>query len=243
MASQSLLLSMMKNQFDSLEDINDRDTSTNSPVRKAHKKLREINKLKNKKYKTSEELEKINQEPEWLAIVNSEYVVTSENQQDVLLRKEKQQQKQKNEFERKLKSQEKQMKRLEQENKKLRLFEQENKKLRLLEQENKKLRLLEQENKKLITNNMEKDSIINKLLYELNKAKQNNQTHTNKSSISNIEKTIQEDFKKRCLMNPKENREKIWRKWMIKYHPDKLSKVLSTDVANEMGKIATELKP
>ena len=233
MASQSLLLSMMKNQFDSLEDINDRDTSTNSPVRKAHKKLREINKLKNKKYKTSEELEKINQEPEWLAIVNSEYVVTSENQQDVLLRKEKQQQKQKNDFERKLKSQEKQMKRLEQENKKL----------RLLEQENKKLRLLEQENKKLITNNMEKDSIINKLLYELNKAKQNNQTHTNKSSISNIEKTIQEDFKKRCLMNPKENREKIWRKWMIKYHPDKLSKVLSTDVANEMGKIATELKP
>ena len=239
MASQSLLLSMMKNQFDSLEDINDKDTSTNSPVRKAHKKLREINKLKNKKYKTSEELEKINQEPEWLAIVNSEYVVTSENQQDVLLRKEKQQQKQKNDFERKLKSQEKQMKRLEQENKKLRLLEQENKKLRLLEQENKKLRLLEQENQNLITNNMEKDKMIKQLLYKLN----NKVNQQNKSSTSTIEKTIQEDFNKKCYMNPKENRENIWRKWMIKYHPDKLSKVLSTDLANEIGKIATELKP
>ena len=239
MASQSLLLSMMKNQFDSLEDINDKDTSTNSPVRKAHKKLREINKLKNKKYKTSEELEKINQEPEWLAIVNSEYVVTSENQQDVLLRKEKQRQTQKNDFERKLKSQEKQMKRLEQENKKLRLLEQENKKLRLLEQENKKLRLLEQENQNLITNNMEKDKMIKQLLYKLN----NKVNQQNKSSTSNIEKTIQEDFNKKCYMNPKENRENIWRKWMIKYHPDKLSKVLSTDLANEIGKIATELKP
>ena len=228
MANHTLLLSMIKNQYDSLEDTADKDTSTNSPVRKAQKKLREINKLKNKKNKTSEELEKIMQEPEWLAIVNSEYEVTSENPQDVLLRKEKQYQKQQQTLERKFKAQEKQIKRLEQENKKH----------RLLEQENKKLKLLEQENQNLINNNMEKDKMIKQLLYKLNKVNQQNQ-----SSISTIEKTIQEDFIKKCNMNPKENREKLWRKWMIKYHPDKLSKILGTDVANEMAKIATELKP
>ena len=65
----------------------------------------------------------------------------------------------------------------------------------------------------------------------------------NQSSISNIEKIIQEDFKKKCDMNPQDNPENIWRKWMRKYHPDKLSKVLGTDVANEMGKVATNLKP
>lgn len=238
MANHTLLLSMIKNQYDSLEDTADKDTSTNSPVRKAQKKLREINKLKNKKNKTSEELEKIMQEPEWLAIVNSEYEVTSENPQDVLLRKEKQYQKQQQTLERKFKAQEKQIKRLEQENKKHRLLEQENKKLKLLEQENKKLKLLEQENQNLINNNMEKDKMIKQLLYKLNKVNQQNQ-----SSISTIEKTIQEDFIKKCNMNPKENREKLWRKWMIKYHPDKLSKILGTDVANEMAKIATELKP
>lgn len=218
MANHTLLLSMIKNQYDSLEDTADKDTSTNSPVRKAQKKLREINKLKNKKNKTSEELEKIMQEPEWLAIVNSEYEVTSENPQDVLLRKEKQYQKQQQTLERKFKAQEKQIKRLE--------------------QENKKLKLLEQENQNLINNNMEKDKMIKQLLYKLNKVNQQNQ-----SSISTIEKTIQEDFIKKCNMNPKENREKLWRKWMIKYHPDKLSKILGTDVANEMAKIATELKP
>ena len=101
MANHMLLLSMIKNQYDSLDDTADKDTSTNSPVRKAQKKLREINKLKNKKNKTSEELEKIKQEPEWLAIVNSEYEVTSENPQDVLLRKEKQYQKQQQTLERK----------------------------------------------------------------------------------------------------------------------------------------------
>ena len=85
---------------------------------------------------------------------------------------------------------------------------------------------------------MEKDKMIKQLLYKLNKVNQQNQ-----SSISTIEKTIQEDFIKKCNMNPKENREKLWRKWMIKYHPDKLSKILGTDVANEMAKIATELKP
>ena len=238
MANHMLLLSMIKNQYDSLDDTADKDTSTNSPVRKAQKKLREINKLKNKKNKTSEELEKIKQEPEWLAIVNSEYEITSENPQDVLLRKEKQYQKQQQTLERKFKAQEKQIKRLEQENKKHRLLEQENKKLKLLEQENKKLKLLEQENQNLINNNMEKDKMIKQLLYKLNKVNQQNQ-----SSISTIEKTIQEDFIKKCNMNPKENREKLWRKWMIKYHPDKLSKFLGTDVANEMAKIATELKP
>ena len=249
MAKQSLLLSMVKNQYDFLEDTSDKDNSTNSPVRKAQKKLREINKLKNKKNKTSEELEKIMQEPEWLAIVNSECEVTSENHQDVLLRKEKQHQKHKQALERKINAQEKQMKRLEQENqklkqleyehKKLRLLEQENKKLRLLEQENKKLRLLEQENQNLITNNMEKDKMIKQLLYKLN----NKVNQQNQSSTSTIEKTIQEDFNKKCYMNPKDNPENIWRKWMIKYHPDKLSKVLGKDVANEIGKIATELKP
>lgn len=209
MAKQSLLLSMVKNQYDFLEDTRDKDNSTNSPVRKAHKKLREINKLKNKKNKTSEELEKIMQEPEWLAIVNSECEVTSENHQDVLLRKEKQHQKHKQALERKIKAQEKQMKRLEQENQKLKQVKQE-----------------------LNIVNIEKDEIINQLLYKLNQ-----------SSISTIEKTIQEDFNKKCYMNPQDKPENIWRKWMTKYHPDKLSKVLSTDLANEIGKIATELKP
>ena len=38
--------------------------------------------------------------------------------------------------------------------------------------------------------------LINQLLYELN-----NQTHKNKSSCSNIEKIIRDDFKKKCNMN------------------------------------------
>jgi hypothetical protein len=220
MANQALLLSMVKNQFDFLEEPSDKDNSTNSPVRKANKKLREISKLKNKKYKTNEEQEKIMQEPEWLAIVNSEREVTSESPQDVLFRKEKQHKKQQQTLERKLKAQEKQM-----------------------IQEIKKFKRLEQENKKLIMKDIEKDNLINQILYELNEANQRNHVCMNQSSISNIEKIIQEDFKKKCDMNPQDNPENIWRKWMRKYHPDKLSKVLGTDVANEMGKVATNLKP
>ena len=101
--------------------------------------------------------------------------------------------------------------------------------MKRLEQENQKLKQVKQE---LNIVNIEKDEIINQLLYKLNQ-----------SSISTIEKTIQEDFNKKCYMNPQDKPENIWRKWMTKYHPDKLSKVLSTDLANEIGKIATELKP
>ena len=147
MAKQSLLLSMVKNQYDHLDDTSDKDDSTNSPVRKAHKKLREINKLKKKKNLTKEELEKIMQEDEWLAIVNSEYEVTSENPQDLLLRKDKQHQKQQQTLDRKLKAQEKQIKRLEQENQELKQTKQE----------------LKQEKQELNNVNIEKDNLINRL--------------------------------------------------------------------------------
>jgi hypothetical protein len=222
MANQTLLLSMVKNQFEFLEEPGDKDNSTNSPVRKAEKKLREINKLKKKKNLTKEELEKIMQEDEWLAIVNSEYEVTSENPQDLLLRKDKQHQKQQQTLDRKLKAQEKQIKRLHQENQKLKQEKQE----------------LKQEKQELNNVNIEKDNLINRLLYELNEANKRNM-----ASSSNIEKIIQKDFKKKCDTNPQDNPVKTWRKWMINYHPDKLSKVLGTSVANEMAKIATELKP
>ena len=90
-----------RNVYSSLNE-DEQDSGTSSPIRKATKKLREIEKLKLKLNKTPEEYNKIREESIWRAIVEPVYSGTSESVEDVEKRKIKQKEKrQMKEFERK----------------------------------------------------------------------------------------------------------------------------------------------
>ena len=90
-----------RNIYSSLNE-DEQDSGTSSPIRKAAKKLREIEKLKQKLNKTPEEYNKIREESIWRAIVEPVYSGTSESVEDVEKRKIKQKEKrQMKEFERK----------------------------------------------------------------------------------------------------------------------------------------------
>ena len=90
-----------RNIYSSLNE-DEQDSGTSAPMRKATKKLREIEKLKLKLNKTPEEYSKIREESIWRAIVEPVYSGTSESVEDVEKRKIKQKEKrQMKEFERK----------------------------------------------------------------------------------------------------------------------------------------------
>lgn len=95
------------NPFKLLMEDND-PPSTSCPIRKAHKKLREIEKLKQKTNKTPEEWSKIKEEENWKAIVCPVNMSTEETEEDILKRTQKQKEKTKTkmkQMEKKLKEQ------------------------------------------------------------------------------------------------------------------------------------------
>ena len=112
------------------------DTSTSCPTRKAHKKLREIEKLKQKMNKTPEEYNKIQEESNWRAIVEPVLTDASETPDDIEQRKTKQREKsQIKDLKRKLDTQKEKIRQLKLENHQL---NRENQQLKLENQQVKK---------------------------------------------------------------------------------------------------------
>ena len=204
---------------------------TNQLKRKARKKLREIDALKQKKIKTPEEYAKIQEEGDWIAIacpVDSQ----EESMDDIYGRKEKQHNKTRRDLERKVRE-------ITLQNEKLL------RKVRELSPQSeiheRKLREVAHQNVKLVHNLNDKNNKIIHLEKQLN------------DSNALVQELLRSRFESTRQLNgngnkiksilEKEIHEKSWKKVLFKLHPDKLSKHVGTELANEIAKIANELKP
>ena len=220
-----------RNIYSSLNE-DEQDSGTSSPIRKATKKLREIEKLKLKMNKTPEEYKKIREESIWRAIVEPVYSGTSESVEDVEKRKIKQKEKrQMKEFERK--------QRLEKEKhkKELEAIKQDyQEKMRLLEEEKRQIKL---QHYTLQTENQELKLMIQQLLHE----KQSSSSSSSKSSIFHdenpvsTEEKIEEEFLE--LYAQEGSYKKTYKKMILQYHPDKCP---SKTFAGEVSSILNTLK-
>lgn len=215
-----------RNIYSSLNE-DEQDSGTSSPVRKATKKLREIEKLKLKMNKTPEEYKKIREESIWRAIVEPVYSGTSESVEDVEKRKIKQKEKrQMKEFERK--------QRLEKEKHK--------KELETIKQDyQEKMRLLEEEKRQIKVENEKLNLIIQQLLHE--KYSSTSSSSSSKSSIFHdenpvsTEEKIEEEFLE--VYAQEGSYKKTYKKMMLQYHPDKCP---SKRFAGEVSAILNTLK-
>lgn len=214
--SSSKQMSTPRNPYELLIDNNNEPKETDSIQRKARKKLREIEHLKKKKIKTLDEELKIKQESEWKMIATPVDASPSETDEERFLRKEKQFERKKQEYERKLKAKEKQIHSLYKQNQ----FKDEEIQLqeRKIQEQNKQFQAL--------LNEFQKISL--------------SQTSCSDSIIETI---IKKEFDDNCKSCPQQSRDTIWRKLMNKYHPDKISKHIGSEIANELGKIAIKFKP
>ena len=223
-----------RNIYSSLNE-DEQDSGTSSPIRKAQKKLREIEKLKLKMNKTPEEYKKIREESIWRAIVEPVYSGTSESVEDVEKRKIKQKEKrQMKEFERK--------QRLEKEKhkKELEAIKQDyQEKMRLLEEEKRQMKL---EHYTLQTENQELKLMIQELLHE----KYSSSSSSSSSPTSSIfhdenpvstEEKIEEEFLE--VYAQEGSYKKTYKKMMLQYHPDKCP---SKRFAGEVSAILNRLK-
>ena len=171
------------------------DSGTSCPMRKAHKKLREIEKLKIKMNKTPEEYEKIRQESFWRAIVDPVLTGASETLEEIEQRRTKQREKTLiKELKKKLNTQN--------EKHKLEILSMQRKwqeDMRLLEEENQRLKI---ENQQLKKRNCSPRSSFN----------------YNADSVS-LEEKIEDEFLE--LYQQKESYKQTYKELIIKYHPDK----------------------
>lgn len=213
-----------RNIYSSLNE-DEQDSGTSSPIRKAAKKLREIEKLKLKMNKTPEEYNKIREESIWRAIVEPVYSGTSESVEDVEKRKIKQKEKrQMKEFERK--------QRLEKEKHKKELET-------IKENYQEKIQGLEEEKKQMKLENEKLNLIIQQLLHE----KQSSSSSSSKSSIFHdenpvsTEEKIEEEFLE--VYAQEGSYKKTYKKMMLQYHPDKCP---SKRFAGEVSSILNTLK-
>jgi hypothetical protein len=174
------------------------DNSTSCPLRKAKKKMREIEKLKQKQNKTPQEYAKIREEPIWRAIVEPVYTGNEPSEKELLQKRIKRHyKKQIVELEKKLKA-EKEKHKKEMDFMKKQFQEQDNYKTS-------KIRALERENELLKTQQKERP-------------KQKSNFDFRATEISFEEKIVEEfDELTRTLGSQK----KAYRSMIINYHPDK----------------------
>jgi len=231
-----------RNFFDMLgDDCDDIDNTkeTEQLERKAKKKLREIEKLKKKKIRTPEENKKIAEEPYWEQIarpVEEEEGIPSQREIDIRNRQEKQYEAVKKDYERKLRTNE------NAHEKKAKTFQQkicmQEKYIKTLEarvrehEEMKKLfyRTISEQAKTISQQNREIDDLIYRI-------------DLNSSSSIDIVGILEEEWDKLRKAEPTSSPLKLWRKLMLKYHPDKLSSTLGTKMSTEISNILTNMKP
>ena len=198
------------NPFEVFSDT--KDPSTSCPTRKAHKKLREIEKLKQKMNKTPEEYNKIQEESNWRAIVEPVLTDASETPEDIEQRKTKQREKsQIKELKRKLDTQKEKYK---QEITSMQIKWQEH--MRLLEYENQRLKVENQQLKKM---NCTPRSSFN----------------YNADAVS-MEEKIEDEFLE--LYQQKGSYKQTYKELILKYHPDKNN----TEIGHKITTILNILK-
>lgn len=202
----------MSNIYSLFNDNQTENKETNQYQRKARKKLREIQALKEKKIKTPEEYTKIQEEDDWKAIACPvDHLKQEPTSEEIYERKEKQHNKTKRELERKLREAKQQNEKLE----------------RKILQQNEKMKRIDSLEEQLYESKIMNERLIKKLQETIL-----TQTATVDSSDSRIKTILQKQIE-----------EKTWKKVLLKIHPDKLSPHIGTELANEISKIANELKP
>ena len=214
------------NSFSALYD-EDSEPHTSCPLRKAHKKLREIEKLKLKMNKTPEEYKKIREEDVWRAIVEPVYTGMSENVEDIQRRKQKQQENTKSKLKalerKRLQEKEAHKKEIEQmQTKRREENERYKKELRALRQ---KIQELEHENKKLNQNASSAP------------ASRTTTSRLNNNTNVTLQDKIIEEYDE--LVQELGSKKKAYQKMMLLYHPDKCE---STKIANDVACILNTLK-
>ena len=176
------------------------DQGTSCPMRKANKKLREIEKLKLKSKKTPEEYAKIREEDVWKAIVEP-IIISNERPQEVPSKKKMQRDKDK-------------IKELEG-----RLCREKEKHIRNTEKMELKLRKQEQEYNRHI---LQLQNIEITLREELKRLKSSKASYVKKSDFNpenDLEEKVMDELQE--LTSNLGNNRKAWRQLLLKYHPDK----------------------
>ena len=222
----------------------DEHQETTQPQRKALKKLREISLLKAKPHKTPEEYTKINQESFYRLIadaVDADAVDTNAVDTNVVdadavdkkdhtieearLRKAK-----KHEYERKLRAKDKKIAALQAKLQKQEAAHQETKKL-FYKTISDQAKTISQQCRK----NDEMEHAIHMLHNQIKHIK----------SINNDFRSILRDEYNTALQTAQSTRTplQVWKKLMLKYHPDKIAHILGTRMSTEITKVLTEMKP
>ena len=218
MAHSSPVSKMHSNLYENLyeSDNEDEESPTSDPIRKARKKLREIEALENKPNKTMEEYKKIDQKEYYQAIVTPPEVEL-ETYQDKASTKQK-----------------KEFKRIEKQLKK-KIAEHE-KEIRNMKDT---IRTLERKDKDAIRNqrSLEEENAQIRYCMEILHDKL---SKTMTSSSIDISSIIRNEYEHLCGTK---GSKKAWRDLMLKYHSDKTKKVLGFELSNAIAKIATDLKP
>ena len=198
------------NPFAVFNDAGDSDTSC--PMRKAHKKLREIEKLKHKMNKTPEEYTKIREESIWRAIVEPVLTGATTTPEEIKQRKNKQRENtQIKELKRKLNNQN------EKHKQKIALMQRKwEERMRVLQEENQRLKV---ENQQLKKGNSSPRSSFN----------------YNADSVSMEEKVEQEFLE---LYQQKGSYKETYKEMILKYHPDKNN----TDIGHKITTILNTLR-
>ena len=235
----------------------DEHQETTQTQRKALKKLREISLLKAKPHKTQEEYAKINQESFYRLIANTvdantvdantvdantvdADVVDKEDHtiEEARLRKSKKQ-----EYEHKLRAKDKKIAALQ-----AKLHTQEVK----LQTQEAKLQTQEaknQEKKKLfyktISDQAKTISQQCRQIDEMNSVIHMLHNQTKNIKNANIFHSILFDEYNTALQKAHSTRTplQVWKKIMLKYHPDKLAHILGTRMSTEIANLLTEMKP
>ena len=191
-------------------------------IRKAHKKLREIEALKKKPTKTPEEWEKIHQEGDWLDIVKPINISIEPTPEEVKERKEKQREKTK------MKKIEKQLYDEKQKHKK----EIELLKKQFQEQQLFKMKQLTDENRELKNGLTFLQNEILKLKSKKSSPRQSSSSYYQGDEVS-IEEKIEDEFHE--LYSELGSYRKVYLQMMMSYHPDKCTAAIAEPAARVLS--------
>ena len=188
------------------------DSETSCPMRKAHKKLREIEKLKHKMNKTPEEYTKIREEGIWRAIVEPVLTGATTTPEEIKQRKTKQRENsQIKELKRKLNNQN----------------EKHKQEIALMQRKwEERMRVLQEENQRLIVENQQ----LKKRNYSPRSS-----FNYNADSVS-MEEKVEEEFLE--LYQQKGSYKETYKEMILKYHPDKNN----TDIGHKITTILNTLR-
>ena len=220
--------------------LNEPDLETNEHKRKAKKKIREINILEKKPFKTAEEWDKINKKEYYIAILTPVEVDESQHIPNKKKKEFKQKEKNWKNTEKKLKEKIKTMEQNELDLKKMiQDFKQKEKNWKNTE---KKLKETMEQNELDLKKTIQELNYYNaRLKNELKQLKENKIQLQNTQQHNPVEEIIQKEFEKK-KKEYNGNKDKAWRKLTTIYHPDKLKHIIGNNLATHLSQIANSLK-